>query len=432
MKTAASTPLAIVALLFAACTSPIHQSGNGGSEQEPTAGSEQPSTANAGDDGDPNNDGDDPTSLPPPVPKCTTDLTAELAPLQVPGLSAGIIKGGKLVCVSVAGVANIEEKRAVTPDTLFAWASVSKTITAVTIMTFFDEGKFKLDDPINTRLSSFQVSVPKCPSKPITFRHLLTHTSSIVESEDDGPYEASYVQGADSPIGLGDFLKSYLVSGGANFNATTNFVAGCPGTQFVYSNVGAGLIGFLAEQMSGAGSGAGGANKSFEQLAQERVFKPLRMNETSFRLKGLDASHIAMPYLRSTSAFKPAGHLGFPTYPDGLIRTSVPQMARFLLMFMQLGELDGTRVLARTTAEEMRRVQFPDIDDTQGLIWTFDGEFPGRPRMLGHNGGDPGTSSNLYFDPADGSGVLLVANGEWREGASDTLMGKLFDEAKAR
>jgi CubicO group peptidase (beta-lactamase class C family) len=356
------------------------------------------------------------TPLPAAVPSCTTDVSAELARLAVPGLAAGIVKNGRLVCTAVAGSANIEEKRPVTPDTVFAWASTSKTITGVTLMTLFDEGKFELDDDINAHLP-FQVKVPSCPSKPITFRQLLTHTSSIIE-DDDGPYGDSYTQG-DSPVVLGDFLKKYLVAGGAHYDATANFVKGCPGTTNEYSNVGAGLIGYVAEAM---------AKTPFDKLAEARVFKPLGMNETSFRLASFDLSHVAMPYERSGATFKAAGHLGFATYPDGLMRTSVPQLARFLLMFMQHGELEGTRVLARATVEEMRRPQIPTLDAAQGLIW-FQQDFGGRT-TIGHDGSDPGTSSNMFFDPTDGAGVLLVANGEWNESAAATLMEKLFAESK--
>jgi CubicO group peptidase (beta-lactamase class C family) len=152
------------------------------------------------------------------------------------------------------------------------------------------------------------------------------------------------------------------------------------------------------------------------------------MNETSFRLKDFEASHIAMPYDgSSTSDFKPHGHIGFPTYPDGLLRTSVPQLARFLTMFMNGGELDGARILKTTTVDEMKRKQIPNLDNTQGLIF-FETTIGSRT-VFGHDGDDPGTSSQMFFDPATQTGVLLVANGAWDEDAAEALMTKLFSEA---
>jgi hypothetical protein len=76
----------------------------------------------------------------------------------------------------------------------------------------------------------------------------------------------------------------------------------------------------------------------------------------------------------------------------------------------------------------MRRVYFPDLDDEQGLIWHYD-SFGSRKRVIGHDGSDPGTSSLMYFDPKDGAGVLLVANGSWKWGRAKALVEKLFEEA---
>jgi hypothetical protein len=105
-------------------------------------------------------------------------------------------------------------------------------------------------------------------------------------------------------------------------------------------------------------------------------------------------------------------------------------------MIAQLGEYDGQHILAEKTATEMRRVQIPDLDDTQGLIWFYD-DYGTRKDLLGHDGDDPGTSSLMFFDPANGDGAILIANGFWYDAdedspAADALLGKLFDEAGQR
>lgn len=184
-----------------------------------------------------------------------------------------------------------------------------------------------------------------------------------------------------------------------------------------YSNVGSGLLGFTVERLAG---------RDFAELAREKVFLPLGMNESSFRLAALDESHVAMPYESEEGRFEPVGHTGFPTYPDGLLRTSVPQLARFLAMVMNGGELDGRRVLKAETVAEMTRVQIPELDAAQGLVW-FHEEIGGR-RVIGHDGEDDGTTSFMYFDPEAKVGVLLVANGIWDEDAALDLMDRLFEE----
>jgi hypothetical protein len=157
------------------------------------------------------------------------------------------------------------------------------------------------------------------------------------------------------------------------------------------------------------------------------------MNETSFRLAELELDHVAMPYDGTPPNFVAHGHNGFPTYPDGLLRTSVTQIARFLAMMARYGEYDGRRILAEATAREMRRLQIPALDDTQGLVWYYE-DYGAHAGVLGHDGDDPGTSALMYFDTETGDGAILVANGYWYDNndnspQADSLMVKLFDEA---
>jgi CubicO group peptidase (beta-lactamase class C family) len=350
----------------------------------------------------------------PPVPACATDLVAELDQLRVPGLSAGIIAGGRLVCTAVAGQADIEAGRAVVPDTVFAWASVSKTVTATAAMMLVEEGAIDLDADVDEYLT-FPVDNPNCPAEPITVRQLLTHTSSIRDNA--LIYGRSYVIG-DSPIALGDFVRGYLVPGGEYYDADGNFKTDCPGEVNVYSNIAVGLLGHVVEQVSGT---------PFEEFCRQRIFAPLEMEQTSFRLADLDLDGVAMPY-DGRDTFRPHGHNGFPTISDGLLRTSVPHLARFLAMFAELGVYRGERLLSEATATEMRRVQIPDLDDTQALIWYYD-DVGDRSDLLGHDGDDPGTSALMFFDPATGDGALLVANGIWVQAEANALLGTLFAEA---
>ena len=86
-----------------------------------------------------------------------------------------------------------------------------------------------------------------------------------------------------------------------------------------------------------------------------------------FRLNDLDLSRVARPYERTGTTFTAIPHIGYPTYPDGLVRTSVPQLARFLALFSNGGELDGKRILAASTVAEMQKLQVPALVDSQGL-----------------------------------------------------------------
>jgi CubicO group peptidase (beta-lactamase class C family) len=394
--------------------------GTSSSTDDSGGGVDDPDDGTDVDDGTTDVDGDNDSGAETgdenPSPTCGTDVADQLDVLGVPGVSVGIIKDGQLMCTAVAGMADIEAARPVTPDTVFAWASVSKTVTGTAAMVLFDDGHFALDDDIDEHLP-FSARNPNCPAQPITFRQLLTHTSSIVDN--DAIYDAGYTIG-DSMIPLGEFVEGYVVPGGAYYDAAENFDEACPGQVNDYSNVAIGLLGHLVAEISGM---------PFDRFCRERIFTPLGMDETSFHLAELDEANVAMPYDgESPATFVALGHQGFPTYPDGLLRTSVPHMARFLAMSAELGEYEGERILAESTAQEMRRIQFPELDDTQGLVWFYD---PDETR-LGHDGDDPGTSSLLFFDPTDGTGALVVSNGVWPEDGTSpyVLLEALFAEAK--
>jgi CubicO group peptidase (beta-lactamase class C family) len=324
--------------------------------------------------------------------------------MGVPGLSAVLVREGAIVSTSVAGVANVNDNKPVTQDTVFTWASVSKIVTATALMQFFDEGKFGLDDDVGAYIG-FPIRVPSCPKAPVTFRQLLTHTSAIRDSK---LYDSLYVDG-DSPIPLGEFIRAYLAPGGRYYDPKRNFRSHCPGTVYEYSNIGAGVIGYLVEMLSGL---------PFERYVTDRIFGPLGMINTSFRLTDLDISMIALP--GGTGPLQ-----GFPTFPDGTLRSSPSNLAKLLIAYMQEGCYRGRQILKPATVHGMLSNQ-TRLDSSQGLIWhtqKFDNII-----MWGHAGDDPGISSNMFFDPLSKTGILLVANGEWKHDARRTMR-RLLSEA---
>jgi CubicO group peptidase (beta-lactamase class C family) len=339
------------------------------------------------------------------VAKYKIDLTSDLKTLKVPGLSAAIVKNGKVVCTAVAGMADTSQNKPVTPDTAFLWASVSKTVTATALMQLFDQGKFKLDDDIS-KFIGFPVQIPSCPGTPVTFRQLLTHSSSIVDN--DTVIDSVMTPQGDPTVPLADLVKGYLTLGGKYYNST-NFASGCPGTSNSYSNMGATIIGYLVQVMSGT---------DFYHYTKAHIFTPLGMTNTSFRLADMDQSLIALPKGNGP-------HYGEGDFPDGMVRTSPSQLGKFLAAYMQGGQYNGQQILKSTTVQEMLKNQ-TSLDSTQGLIWYSDSSFSGSTAW-GHNGSDTGAASNMFFDPATRIGVLLVANGTWK-GDAPATMRKLFQE----
>jgi len=333
-------------------------------------------------------------------------ISAKMNQYHFPGLQACIVKDDKIIWKGAYGYADIAQNRLVTDSTLFYIASVAKPVTATAIMQLWEQGLFELDDDINNYLP-FQVRNPIHPNVPITFRMLLTHTSSIHDNYSQ-VFVPLFVWGIDSPVPLDSFLVNYLVPGGVYY-LSSNYNSVTPGTQWEYSNAGATLIGYLVERIS---------INSFEQYCQDSIFVPLGMNEASWFQANLDTNNIAMPYDYSGN---PYGHRGSPTYPAGQLRTSAIQLSRFLRAFIKTGQFENTRILDSATVALMTTVQYPSINPLQGLIWfTPENDLPyvGKRIGVGHDGGSQGASTFMAYGLKTGEkgGAIVLANGRSDEG----------------
>jgi CubicO group peptidase (beta-lactamase class C family) len=328
-----------------------------------------------------------------PDPELDAFLEAQLDAGHVPGMSAAVLRGGEVAWTGAYGMADVDAGRPVETGTLFELASISKTIVSVALMQLEEQGQISLDDDVGT-LVPFDVRHPDYPSTPITLRMLVTHTSSIIDDWDT--LDAGYTPG-DAQTSLHDFLEGYLVPGGATFSASTNFSQVEPGSAFEYSNVAVTLAAYVVEVVSG---------EPFDAYCQEHVFAPLGMDETAWRMADLDPSHVAVPYEYQSGAFSSFGFYGYPDYPDGLLRTSAPQLGRFLSAFIHDGSLGGVKVLDASTAQAMRQPQVPEIEPSQAIIWYYEGG------TLGHTGGDLGVATSMFYRPDDGAGVIFLLNAD--------------------
>lgn len=345
-----------------------------------------------------------------PVPhELDAAIQQQVQAAKLPGAAVAILKGNQVIFAQAYGFANIEEMRAATPDTLYQVASVSKLATATAVMRLYEQGSFQLDDDISQFLP-FKVRNPRFPDRPITFRMLLAHTGSI----DDGPaYAASYTLGRseDPTEPLGEFLREYLTPNGRYYNPDKNFTQAEPGTKYAYSNVGFGLLGYLVERISG---------QPFDDYCTQEVFEPLGMPDTRWFNRDVDKSRMAMPYgydmLRRT--FAPLGYYGYPTYPDGMLKTSVNEFARFVYVFTNAGQApDGTQFLRPESVQEMLRVQYPNSGEPVGFAWHMDAD----DHVYNHSGGDPGISSLAAISAEGRWGLIIFANGGGEQGLRSML-----------
>jgi CubicO group peptidase (beta-lactamase class C family) len=343
-----------------------------------------------------------------------TFIKKKMEEAKIPGLAAAIVAEGKVAWTAGYGYANVEAQRPVTPDIAFSLGSASKLVLAVALMQVWEKGKLPVDGNINDMLP-FTVDNPHVAGEIITPRHLATHTSGIIDNEP--VREASYSFTGDSPIALGDFLKGYLVTGGQWYNANQNYAAVQPGQQWSYSSIAAGLAGYLIETTTGA---------ALDDHSDANIFRPLGMTNTGWRLSDFPTTeNIAVPYAFENGKYQPYSFYGYPTWPDGGLRSSVADLGRFLAAVMNGGDLDGVRILNKSTVDEMLRSQIPAAQlptglKGQGIFWVIVpignyGDF------IGHTGGDPGVNTFLFFQPSTGVGVIGLMNGDGNDAAGEAI-----------
>lgn len=345
---------------------------------------------------------------------CDIDIEDQLDQLGVPGLAAAIVKDGEIACVSVAGYSEISDRRPVTPDTLFLVASVSKTVTATALMQLYERGRFRLDDDINDYLP-FEVEIPAAPDEAITFRHLLTHTSSLK----DNPiaFNTFTEYGADPDLSLAELLEDYLTPEGDLYSRFQNFIGEEPGTEHRYANINFVLIGYLVEVISG---------QPFDEYCRSNIFRPLSMHHSGWKLADIEVSSLATPYESSWFGYDAIEQYGQANYPDGMLRTSVVELSRFVLAYLDNGIFNFNRVLQSSTIDEMLKQQTP-VKRNQGFGW-FSRTIDDRT-VWGHDGTDDGASAQIWLYPQEETAVIIMANGPWDN--EDQLLELLFAEAES-
>lgn len=278
-------------------------------------------------------------------------------------------------------------------------------------MSLWEQGKFKLDDDISEYLP-FRVRNPRYPDNPITFRMLLTHSSSI---SDMRPYKGtlpSLTEKKDSETPVEEVLREFLVPGGKLY-ADTNYAAAAPGTRYEYSNLCFSLAGCLVERLSG---------KSFCAYCREALFDPLQMKETTWRLSEIPYDHFASVYRRDAQTGKNTRKLHETTwsgYMDGGLHASIAEFSNFIIMMTNRGSFQGKQVLKAATLDTLLALQHlappppgrahPTLG--QALLWLK--SKVGEHEIYQMNGFGPGFFTEVYFDPKTRIGGAFFTTGEF-------------------
>jgi CubicO group peptidase (beta-lactamase class C family) len=256
---------------------------------------------------------------------------------QAAGIVTLVMENGKLVHHEAVGLADIRENRRMAKDDVFWIASMTKSINATAIMILVDEGKLSLDAPAAQwfpELGKAKLADGQPPEHPITLRHLLSHTAGIAFP----PRKAT--DGAVS-------LKSYALS---LVKAPLTFA---PGNSYEYG-FGPTVAGRILEMVSGM---------PYEDFLAQRIFKPLKMNDTQFNPDDAHRARTARTYKRDEESNQLVpGHNAFVmpdsqtkrmVEPSGGLFSTAADMGRFYAMIANGGELDGTRILSSKAVKDM-------------------------------------------------------------------------------
>lgn len=288
-------------------------------------------------------------------------LTEAVDKAEVPGAVALVARKGKIVYLKAFG--NASPGKALKTDHIFRIASQTKAITATGLMMLWEEGKFRLDDPVWKYIPEFKDAgildtfsekdssfTTKPATRPITIRQLLTHTSGIGYGViDDSTFRKIFQK-----AGIKDIASNEPVSTKENILRLAKMPLHFnPGEKYKYSE-GIDVAGYLIEVLSG---------KPLDVFFKERIFDPLQMNDTYFYLPDSKVARLAdvqtkkdqdwvltddTPYF--DVLYPVNGYRAFFSGGGGLSSTAT-DYARFLQMYLNKGIYNGKRLLSRLTVE---------------------------------------------------------------------------------
>lgn len=370
---------------------------------------------------------------------------------RIPGAVALVARRGRIVYYKAFGMADNASQRELKKDDIFRIASQSKAITATAVMMLWEEGKFQLDDPISKWIPAFDKAgvlktfneedstwTTEPASKPITIRHLLTHTSGIGYGviDSDPRFKKMYAK-----AGVTDLFTTEPVTIGESVERLADLpLHHHPGERFTYSE-GLDVLGYFIELVSG---------KPFDVFLRERLFEPLGMQDTGFYLpkekagrlvavqKPENGKWIRYPVTFYDPDYPIKGAKKFFSGGAGLC-SSAKDYATFLQMYLNGGELGGRRILSHTTIATIMANQvqgpFGDGDKHYGLafgVLTDKGVARGGLGSAGTFDWGGYFNTQYFADPKEGTiGVLMK---QTQGGDDDTgwkfrlLVGQCIDD----
>lgn len=323
-------------------------------------------------------------------------LSERMAHYKVPGVSIALINGFKLEWAKPYGIIKAGGDKPVTTGTYFQAASTSKLLTAAIALHFVEKGILNLDEDVNKYLKSWKIPENDFTRKQeVTLRLLLTHqaglpSTNFLQKENEGDPTLVQVLKGESPA--------------MNKPAVVEYV---PGTKWQYSNIGFVVIQQVLEDIS---------SKPFTRIAQETVFEPLGMTNSTFKYPLNPELQVneAVPHDAEGIAREPA--MPPTALAQGGLMTTPSDLARFAIELMRAYKGLSNRLLSQKMARKMFHKEL-DLDPRifgvpigEGLGVFLRGK--DENFVFAHPGSNfPGMNCWLLGYPETGRGAVIMTNG---------------------
>ncbi len=328
-------------------------------------------------------------------------LPYALAQGDIAGAAVAIVNDGEVLAARGYGFADRAAGTRVDPArTLFRTGSVGKLFTWTAVMQQVVAGRLDLDRDVNDYLD---FRIPPRDGQPVTLRNLMTHTPGFEEAikrlVTDRPERLASPQ---------EYLKAWVP---ARIYP--------PGEVPAYSNYGVTLAGYIVERVSG---------ERYDDYVDRHVFVPLGMRSSTTRqeLPEEFRARMSRGYLLGSGPAYPFELFGVS--PAGGATTTVADMARFMIAWLQDGEHEGQRILAAETARRTLATRLAVVPPLNGMALGFFEQGYGGRRIVGHGGDSQYFHSSLSLYPDEGVGVYLVMNSTGREGAAGAVRARFMSE----
>jgi CubicO group peptidase (beta-lactamase class C family) len=318
------------------------------------------------------------------------------------GLAVGVIRGGRLGFFHGHGVADVESGTPITDDTAFRIGSVTKLFTAVAVMQLSERGLLDLDAPASDYLRAYQLHPADPRFRPVTLRHLLTHTSGIPDVRHPfdllhfswGPFEG---RPPLQSVPLGESLPTLAEYYRAGLRVVVE-----PGTAFAYSNHGFATLGQIVEDVS---------RSPLDRYLREHVFDPLGMDTSDLRRSPRVVGRLATGYAFRRSGPEPVPDRDWIGAGGGGIYATTADVARFVAFLLDPAAVGRATVLHPAALATMLQPHWLTDERVTAMGLAFFLSTVGGHRLAGHEGILPGFNSHLLIAPDDDLGIIAFTNG---------------------